>query len=369
MSAQSKQNPLLTKAPGLDNVTTLLAVSSCKGGVGKSTVAVNLACALTKTGAKVGLFDADVYGPSLPTLVRPDHTELFTREELIQPIEYKGMKLMSFGYAPTSPGGSGAAIMRGPMVTQVINQLFTRTEWGALDVLVIDMPPGTGDVQLTLTQIIPLTAAIIVTTPQELSFVDVVKGIQMFHTLKVPTVAVIENMAYFQCDQCDKKHYLFGPGVRQRLVDQFGIKNAFEIPLISDVSRLSDAGTPLVFEQPEHPVADLFGQIADSTLQEVKQIKEGAVGAPSVRFVIGRGIVATWPCGREQDIDPAVLRRRCRCAHCVEEMTGKPILDPATVPDDVYPTEIHPMGNYAVAISWSDGHLSSIYPYDLFDDE
>ncbi len=360
-----RQNPLLNQSPGLEKVATLLAVSSCKGGVGKSTVAVNLASALKRSGARVGLFDADVYGPSLPTVIRPAHTDLFSRDELILPLEYEGMKVMSFGYVPHAPGGSGAAIMRGPMVTQIINQLLTGTEWGELDYLIIDMPPGTGDVQLTLTQLIPLTAAIIVTTPQELSFVDVVKGIQMFDKLKVPTVAVVENMAYFACDDCGKKHYLFGTGVRQRLVDQFGIKNSFEIPLVPDVSRLSDAGTPIVLEKPDHPVSDVFRRIAESAIAEIRHLREDGGGPPGVRFVIGRGVVVTWPDGREQDIDPAELRRSCRCAHCVEEMTGKRLLDPASVPADIYPTEIHPMGNYAVAIHWSDGHTSSIYPFDL----
>lgn len=359
-----KGNPLTQKSPGLENVSNIIAVSSCKGGVGKSTVAVNLACTLKSQGYRVGLFDADVYGPSLPTIVRPASTDLFSRQELIVPIDFKGLKCMSFGYVPTGPGGSGAAIMRGPMVTQIINQLLTGTEWGALDYLIIDMPPGTGDVQLTLTQLIPLTAAVIVTTPQELSFVDVVKGIQMFHKLKVPTVAVVENMAYFQCSDCGSKQYIFGRGVRQRLVDQFGIQNAFDLPLLPDLARMSDAGTPLVWEEPDHPASAIFSKLAEATLKEVERIKTDAHGTPSVRFVIGRGIVVTWPDEREQDIDPATLRRACRCALCVEETTGKPLLDPSTVPEDIYPTDIIPMGNYAVAIHWSDGHTSSIYPFD-----
>ena len=366
MAEQRRGNPLLERRPGLEQVKNLLAVSSCKGGVGKSTVAINLACALSQAGFRVGVFDADVYGPSLPTVTRPISTDLFSRNELILPLEYRGLKLMSFGYVPTAPGGSGAAIMRGPMVTQIINQLLTGTEWGALDYLVIDMPPGTGDVQLTLTQLIPLTAALIVTTPQELSFVDVVKGIQMFHKLKVPTIGVVENMAYFQCDGCGKRHELFGPGVKHRLVEQFGIQNAFELPLVPEVSRLSDAGTPIVLEKPDHPVSQIFKQIAAAAINEIDRLKQADVGTPQLRFVIGRGIVVTWPDGREQDIDPADLRRRCRCAHCVEEMTGKPLLDPAMVSADIYPTDLMPMGNYAVAIHWSDGHRSSIYPYDLF---
>jgi Mrp family chromosome partitioning ATPase/DUF971 family protein len=362
MTQPMQKNPLKNKAAGLAQVDRLLAVSSCKGGVGKSTVAVNLAATLARAGARVGLFDADVYGPSLPTLVRPRQTDLFSRNDLILPLEYEGMKLMSFGFVPS---GGGAAMLRGPMVTQIINQLLTGTEWGQLDVLIIDMPPGTGDVQLTLTQLIPLTAAVIVTTPQELSFVDVVKGIQMFHKLKVPTVSVIENMAYFQCPGCNEKHYLFGQGVRQRLVDQFGIRNAFELPLLPELSRLSDAGTPLAFQNPDHPLAETFREIAGATMTEIEHLRETADRMPTTRFVIGRGVVVTWPDGREQDLDPADLRRRCRCATCVEEMTGQPLLDPASVAEDIYPEEITPMGNYAVAIQWSDGHSSSIYPYEM----
>jgi Mrp family chromosome partitioning ATPase/DUF971 family protein len=362
--ARARKNPLMDKAPGLERVKALLAVSSCKGGVGKSTVAVNLASTLAKSGAKVGLFDADVYGPSLPTLLRPANTDLFSRDDMIIPLDFKGMKLMSFGYVPSGPGG-GAAIMRGPMVTQVINQLLTGTEWGALDYLIIDMPPGTGDVQLTLTQLIPITAAVIVTTPQELSFVDVVKGMQMFEKLKVPTIAVVENMAYFECPDCSAKHYLFGEGARARLVEQFGVKNSFELPLYPELSKTGDAGSPLAWDQPEHPVSICFRDIAQAVTAEIQAILAGGGSSPHVRFVIGRGIVVTWPDGREQDIDPATLRRQCRCAHCVEEMSGKPILDPSTVSEDIYPEHIQPMGHYAVSISWSDGHASSIYPYKM----
>ncbi len=364
MPPNKRPNPLIDKAPGLQRVRHLLAVSSCKGGVGKSTVAVNLAYALHGQGMKVGLFDADVYGPSLPTIVRPRSTDLFSRNELIVPLEAEGVKLMSFGFVPTAPGSSGAAIMRGPMVTQVINQLLTGTDWGELDYLVIDMPPGTGDIQLTLTQLIPLTAAIIVTTPQELSFVDVVKGIQMFQKLKVPTIAVVENMAFYECGQCGHRDYLFGPGVRNRIVEQFGIHNAFEIPLWSALSQSGDAGRPVLLEQPDHVVSQTFVALARAADEEINRLQTGGAN-PIARFVIGRGVVLTWPDGREQDIDPATLRRRCQCARCIDENTGQPLLDPESVPDDIYPTELHPMGNYAVAVQWSDGHDASIYPYDF----
>lgn len=366
MTAQSRGsgNPLIARAPGLAQVRHIIAVSSCKGGVGKSTTAVNLAYSLAQLGAQVGLFDADVYGPSLPTLVAPAQKELFMRGELIAPLEYEGVRLMSFGFVPQGPGG-GAAIMRGPMVTQVINQLLTTTDWGDLDYLVLDLPPGTGDIQLTLTQLIPITAAVIVTTPQQLSFVDVVKGIQMFDKLKVPTVAVVENMSYFLCPDNGKKYYLFGQGARAKLVEQFGIQNAFEIPLEPEISRLSDSGTPVVLAARDSAAARRYAEIAASVVREVAKLEHGGAARPKVSFAADKGIQIALGTGEVLTCSPAAVRRACRCAHCIEEFSGKPLLDPASVPETIYPRSITPMGNYAVAIAWSDGHSSSIYPYEL----
>ncbi|KAK9749757.1 hypothetical protein RND81_02G148100 [Saponaria officinalis] len=183
MSAQQARPIFAGDLPkGLQTISNIIAVSSCKGGVGKSTVAVNLAYTLAGMGARVGIFDADVYGPSLPTMVSPDNRllEMNPETRTIIPTEYLGVKLILFGFS-----GQGRAIMRGPMVSGVIDQLLTTTEWGELDYLVIDMPPGTGDIQLTLCQVVPLTAAVIVTTPQKLAFIDVAKGVRMFSKLKV----------------------------------------------------------------------------------------------------------------------------------------------------------------------------------------
>ncbi|HMP73640.1 MAG TPA: P-loop NTPase [Kiritimatiellia bacterium] len=364
MTAQNRANPLLAKAQGLAGVTSIIAVSSCKGGVGKSTTAVNLAYALKHLGASVGLFDADIYGPSLPTMVSPSETSLYQVQDMIQPLDYEGVKLMSFGFVPTGPGG-GAAIMRGPMVTQIINQLLTTTDWGTLDYLVLDLPPGTGDIQLTLTQLIPITAAIIVTTPQQLSFVDVVKGIQMFDKLKVPTISVVENMSYFDCPDNGKRYYLFGQGARQKLIDQFGIKNSFAMPIIPEVSHAGDSGKPLVLEQPDHPAAVVYREIAEQAVREISILRHAGQIRPKASFQPERGIVLTYEDGSEKTIPPARLRRACRCALCKDEFTGKPLLDPASVSDAIFPRTLQPMGNYAVAIAWSDGHSSSIYPYEL----
>jgi Mrp family chromosome partitioning ATPase len=362
--AGPQRPPLARQAEGLRDVRTILAVSSCKGGVGKSTVAVNLAYTIAGTGASVGIFDADVYGPSLPTLVAPADTELYLRGDLIEPLEFGGVKLMSFGFVPKAPG-SDAAIMRGPMVTQVINELLTKSAWGRLDYLVLDLPPGTGDIQLTLTQIVPITAALIVTTPQQLSFVDVVKGIQMFDKVKVPTIGVVENMSYFDCPSCGARHHPFGQGARRKLVEQFGMSNSFEIPMLPDISRLSDSGRPVVVAEPAGPAAAAYRAIAEATLRELQRLGEGAPGKPRLSYSPAQGIAVTLPDGREGRIRPADLRRRCRCALCVEEFSGRQVLDPAAVPEDVYPTGMQPMGNYAEAVVWSDGHSSSIYPYEV----
>lgn len=363
MSAQKGGNPLEAQAPGIQQVQHIVAVSSCKGGVGKSTAALNLAYTLAKMDARVGLFDADIYGPSLPTLVRPKDTRVVAENDLLCPLEHEGVKLMSFGFIPKNPG-SEAAIMRGPMVTQVINQLLTGTNWGELDYLVLDMPPGTGDIQLTLTQIVPISAAVIVTTPQQLSFIDVVKGIQMFDKLKVPTVAVLENMSYFQPEPGGKKHFLFGKGALQQLVEQYGFQNSFELPVIPELAESCDAGTPMVLTQPESELADLFRDVASAVVREISTIRHGGFTKPSIAYAPDQGILLRMPDGTEHTLDPVEVRYQCRGAHTVSESTGERMLNREDIPKDIYPMRISPMGNYAVSIAWSHDHPSSIYPYE-----
>jgi Mrp family chromosome partitioning ATPase/DUF971 family protein len=359
-------SPLRNSNPGLEKVTHLLAVSSCKGGVGKSTVAVNLAYALASTGAKVGLFDADVYGPSLSTMVSPKDTVLYQEGDMIVPLEYEGIKLMSFGWVPTESGETGAAIMRGPMVTQVITQLLGNTAWGELDYLVIDYPPGTGDIQLTLSQVVKISAALIVTTPQQLSFVDVVKGIQMFDKMKVPTLGVVENMSYFICDKCDEKHYLFGQGSRDRLVKEFGMKHSFELPIQPELSADGDSGHPYMLSHPDAPVAKAFMEVAECVKAELAELKQGI---PVLSYNVGQDLCLTLPDGSEHEFTPLALRLICRCAHCVDELTGIRKVTAETLDPDLYPTAILPTGNYAAAVEWSDGTKSCIFPFDTIIEE
>jgi len=351
--------------PGLTDVQRILAVSSCKGGVGKSTTAVNLALALARYGLRVGLLDADVYGPSLPTLLRPAETQLFQREEdgLILPLAAHGLKVMSFGWIDPSQQ-QGAAILRGPMVSQVVSQLATRVAWGELDYLVIDFPPGTGDIQLTLTQQLPIAAAVIVTTPQQLSFVDVVKGIQMFDTVKVPTVAVVENMSYFQCTSCGDKQRIFGEGARRKLIEQFGFRNTFEVPLDPRLSSDGDDGTPMVATRPADPVSAVYYELAEAVHGEINTLQSESPGLPDLSYNVGQNCELLYPDGRIVEIPPAELRFACRCAQCVSESTGERLIRREDIDPDIFPTNIKPVGNYAAHVEWSDGHRSSIYPYD-----
>lgn len=361
MSAEARPRAPRQEGHGLADVDRIIAVASCKGGVGKSTVAVNLAFELSQTGARVGLLDADIYGPSLPTLVKTEESALRAVGGKIQPILHEGVKLISFGYAADK---AKAAIMRGPMVSSIISQLANDVDWGALDYLVVDMPPGTGDIQLTLTQKLPFSGAVIVTTPHKLSFVDVVKGMQMFDTVKVPTLAVVENMSYFICDSCKEKHFPFGKGARKQLAEQYGIENAFDIPMQGIVAETCDRGVPAVLAHPKSDLKHRYTQIAGAVVREIERLERNALSKPVVRYDKAQGIVVSTGDGGERVVDPADLRRRCRCAGCKDEHTGEQILKPEDVPDDVFPEEITPMGNYAVAIRWSDGHSSSIYPYD-----
>lgn len=363
MTAQAPK--AATDTGALANVGAIIAVASCKGGVGKSTTAVNLAYALSASGASVGVMDADIYGPSLPTMVRPDSEMVQFEGQRIKPLTANGVKLMSFGYV-----NSASAIMRGPMIASMLVQLLTTTEWGVLDYLVVDLPPGTGDIQLTLSQTVALSAAVIVTTPQKLAFVDVAKGIDMFQKVDVPCVAVVENMAYFTAPDTGTKHFLFGRGHRERLQRIYGIESSFGMPLDPQLCEESDNGTPLVVAQPESESAERFRSLAASVVREVAKVQHGGLKAPEVVFDAESGDILVTREGSEhvQRIWPPTLRRQCRCALCVDEMSGVVTLKPEDIAETVKPNRIGKVGNYAIDVSWSDGH-ESLYPYSRFVDD
>ncbi|KAK9835351.1 hypothetical protein WJX81_004228 [Elliptochloris bilobata] len=348
------------RAGGLAEVQHVIAVSSCKGGVGKSTVAVNLAYTLAQMGARVGIFDADVYGPSLPTMVSPELRvlKMDPATRMIEPTEYEGVKLVSFGFA-----GQGSAIMRGPMVSGVIQQLLTTAQWGVLDYLVVDFPPGTGDIQLTLCQTVQFSAAVVVTTPQKLAFVDVAKGIRMFARMAVPCAAVAENMAFFDGDD-GRRYRPFGEGSGARIVRDFGLPNLVQFPIVPELSAAGDGGRPLVVAAPTSATAQAFMELGALVVREIAKLRLQPRNA--VRFDEERAAFAVnLPGGSgEFYLRPAVVRRADTSASSINEWTGERTLRDEDVPEDVRPASVQPLGNYAAQITWQDG-FNQVAPFEL----
>jgi len=248
------------RAP-IEGVRHILAVASGKGGVGKSTVAVNLACALVGLGYRVGLLDADVYGPSVPMMLGIDAKPEVREDRRIVPVQTHGLKAISMGMFL---GDRTPVIWRGPMVTKLITEFFRKVEWGELDYLVLDLPPGTGDAQLTVAQQVPLAGGVIVTTPQDVALLDVKRGITMFEQVNAPVLGVIENMSYHVCSGCGGRHDIFGHGGGQRMARESGVPFLGEIPLLSAIRESGDRGIPIVAADPQHPQSRAFFDVASA---------------------------------------------------------------------------------------------------------
>jgi ATP-binding protein involved in chromosome partitioning len=241
----------------------VVAVAAGKGGVGKSTVAVNLALALSRTGAKVGLLDADVFGPSIPTMLGPpERPPTAAENQRIVPAQHHGIKVISVGFFVDK---DEAVVWRGPMVHKLLQQFLGDVDWGDLDYLVCDLPPGTGDVQLSLSQLIPIAGAVMVTTPQEVSIVDVVKGIAMFEKVEIPILGIVENMSYYVCPACGHHDEIFSHGGGKRLAQEAGTKFLGEIPIDTRIRFGGDAGVPIVVSAPDSENSRRFADLAQKT--------------------------------------------------------------------------------------------------------
>ena len=276
-----KQGPMPTR-PEIPGIRSIIAVASGKGVVGKSTVAVNLALALKAQGLAVGLMDADVYGPSLPRMMAITGKPTSEDGKILIPMENHGIKCMSIGFlvAEDTP-----TIWRGPMVMSALEQMLRDVKWGELDVLVVDMPPGTGDAQLTMAQRVPLSGAVIVSTPQDIALLDARKGLNMFRRVDVPVLGIVENMSYFLCPSCGERHEIFGHGGARQEAERLGVPFLGEVPLHLAIRETSDAGTPIVASQPDSPHALAFRAIADIVWQSVaRELGAPTRSAPSIVF-------------------------------------------------------------------------------------
>lgn len=271
--AAANKNP--GSGGGLNRIRHIVAIASGKGGVGKSTTTINLARAMAKQGLKVGVLDADIYGPSLEILSQISRPDKMDGSLVIPPV-VQGISMISVSMFSAK---DKAQVLRGPMAANLIRQFLDQVSWGALDYLLIDYPPGTGDIQLTISQVASLTGAILVTTPQELALSDVRKAMNMFDALKVPVVGIVENMSYFLCDGCDKKHHVFSEGGGRILAQQRGLPLLAEIPIDTGIRKSSDEGLDFIVD-PEHQLASSshYLDLAEKVVKEVSEIRQQSLG-------------------------------------------------------------------------------------------
>lgn len=360
--------------PGVNHV---VVVGSGKGGVGKSTSTVNLAMALKKLGHKVGIMDADIYGPSVPTMLGqhfPRGTEGAQPEmsdNLIVPFDMQGIKVISLGLLI---GRDQPTVWRAPMATKMIQQFLLGVKWGELDYLLIDLPPGTGDIQLSLSQQSNLTGAIVVTTPQQVAIEIARKGLLMFKHVGVPILGIVETMSGFGCTECGATTAIFGEGGAKKLAAEDNVPLIGQIPVDAALVRASDEGEPIVLRDPKSPSAQAYMQAAtrmiatieamtgDNASQKdivplaVEPLPPAMQGSPAKLAIF-------WSDGQKYTYEAKQLRFRCPCAVCVDEFSGERKITENQIAKDVALEKALPVGRYGVNLVWSDKHSTGIYTY------
>ena len=389
-SASSASSQSAVSADKLPGIRHIIAVGSGKGGVGKSTVSVNLALALQQLGARVGIVDADILGPSIPVMlgIPTGEPPATTPDGKMIPAERHGLKVVSMGMLT---GDDNPAVLRGPMVGKYLKLFVGEVQWGPLDYLILDLPPGTGDTQLTLAQSMPLSGVVIVTTPQAVSLKIARRGLRMFEKVQVKILGLVENMRTFTCPHCGENTDIFRRGGGERMCQEIGVPFLGALPLDADVVTCGDEGRPIVADQPTSVSAKVYAAIATALMEQlhaavtvlkpfvwkwdsnegVPDWMEGAARpAGSQNTPIGflrrdpRTLSILWEDGHRDDFDVRDLRLACHCALCIEEMSGRKLLDPKSIRSDVSPRQIVSIGNYAIQFDWSDGHNSGIYSFN-----
>jgi ATP-binding protein involved in chromosome partitioning len=347
----------------IPGVKHLIAVASGKGGVGKSTTAVNLALGFQAIGLSAGILDADIYGPSQPRLLGLTGRPQVLSGTTLRPMQGYGLKVMSMGFLVDE---STPIIWRGPMVVSALNQMLREVAWGELDVMVIDMPPGTGDVQLTMAQQVPLSGAIIVSTPQDLALIDARKGLSMFRKVDVPVVGIVENMSYFVCPKCGERAEIFGHGGAKIEASKLGIPFLGGVPLDIEIRATSDTGQPIVATNPDSVHAQIYREIAAKAWTEVQVAQGARVKPPQLELSPTRdALKVTFEGGASYDLSAELLRVMSPSA----EVQGHSPEQRVTVARKrhVKIKELRPVGNYAVRIVFDDGHDTGLYAWSYLE--
>ena len=337
----------------------MIAIASGKGGVGKSTTAVNLALGLQAIGLKAGILDADIYGPSQPRLLGLTGRPQVVGGKVLRPMQGYGLKAMSMGFLIDE---GSPIIWRGPMVVSALTQMLRDVEWGELDVLVIDMPPGTGDVQLTMAQQVPLSGAIIVSTPQDLALIDARKGLNMFRKVDVPVLGIIENMSTFVCPKCGERSDIFGHGGAELEAEKLAIPFLGGIPLHISIRATSDAGLPIVATAPASPEARIYQDIAVKAWQQLQESTQARSDPPRLDVGADRGqLTVSFDDARPFTLSAEMLRVMSPSA----EVQGHSPEQRVTLGKkrNVKINELKAVGNYAVRIVFNDGHDTGLYTW------
>jgi ATP-binding protein involved in chromosome partitioning len=340
----------------------MVAIASGKGGVGKSTVTTNLAFALKEQGLKVGILDADIYGPSQAGMLGGQKEKPVAFDGMIRPMIKNGIKFISMANLTKD---SAPTIWRAPIAIQAIEQFLHGVHWGELDYLLIDLPPGTGDIQLTLAQQAKLSGAIIVSTPQRVAAEVAHSGLKMFKQVNVPILGIVENMSTFACPKCHEESKLYKGNSLKQVAKSEQTEILASIPLDAAIMQASDEGKTVMETNPQSPSSKAFSMLSQN-IMEICKLSGDNIQVNSFRLDPQGQLELVWHDGNHTHHNPYLLRSQCKCAMCVDELSGKQILNKDQIDQNIQITGIEPVGLYGLSLKFSDGHSSGIYSIDQF---